>query len=928
MKIAITILFLVFSFTNTFGQFSPNFKNYSISDYNGGNKNWDISIDSIGRVYIANGEGLLEYNGIRWKLWKLPNKTIIRSVLVQKDKIYTGSFEEFGYWKRDEKGLLKYTSITQKNKKITFDQEYWQIVAFNNQLFFRSFTKFYKVTDEIIEQIPVFGSITACDIVNNEMLIYSSTLGVLKLEGDQFTAVPNFSIPKQTKVNSINFFDDKTLLISSALKGCYLFDGSSTKPWVCEINDIIQKHELNNVIRLKNGNYVFGTIDNGIYLTDKLGNVISHLNKESGLINNTVLNQKISKNNQLWLGLDNGISLVNLNSKATFFNDIKGNLGAVYDIVQHKGIYYIGSNTGLYYLDSNYNIHFIKGSSGQVLELKQIGDDLFCGHNSGTFLVKNKHLQKISEYTGGWDLNPIIGEKNLMLQGSYSGLIKYKKEPNEWKVSRLINLNQPAKYVVFEDKYTAWVAHPYKGLLRVKIDKNFTSVISSKNYENKGLLSTYKVKIFKIKNDIVFKTDKGWQRYEPIQDSIVPYKLLSTKIGESSDIISKNTDSEIGIKNNNDIFILPSFTAESKYHIPNDLYKERLVSGSERIVKINDTINVLCLMDGFMIYSNSIYETRSKLEKPIIDNIKIKGVLANINAESIHVDFDNNEILIQFSSPNSKNYFFEYKLNSVQNNWQKSVSGDIRFLNLLEDDYEIIIRTSNANGEHSEEISIEYSVSPPWYRGVVGVIIYILLALLFLFTFYIYNRRKLMTKKRIYKIQLEKKQRILLKEQELENIKALNLVKNEALANDVNLKSKQLANTAMALLKKNEILVLLKKEFLLNQGKFSNQYSFNRLIKQIDKSIEHEDEWGLFEYNFNQVHKEFFDKLKSNYPQLTRKDLKLCAYIKMNLSTKEIAPLLNISVRGVETHRYRLKKKFQIDTDGAQNITTFLTKFN
>jgi len=465
-------------------------------------------------------------------------------------------------------------------------------------------------------------------------------------------------------------------------------------------------------------------------------------------------------------------------------------------------------------------------------------------------------------------------------------------------------------------------------LHRVKIDKNFTSVTSSINYENKGLWSTYKIKIFKIKNDIVFKTDKGWQRYEPLQDSIVSYKLLSTKIGENSDIISQNTDLEIGIKNNNDIFILPSFASESKYHIPNDLYKKRLVSGSEKIVKINDSINALCLMDGFMLYNSSIYQTKSKLEKPIINTIKIKGKLTKTNSNPLKVDFDNNEILIQFSSPASSNHFFEYKLNPAQDNWRKNVSGEIRFLNLLEDDYKIVIRTSNAIGENSEEITLNYTVSPPWYRGTIGFFLYALLVLLVLTAFYIYNRQKLLTKKRIFKIQLEKKQRILLKEQELENIKALNLVKNEALASDVNLKSKQLANTAMALLKKNEILVLLKKEFLLNKNKFSNPYAFNRLIKQIDKSIEHEDEWGLFEYNFNQVHKEFFDKLKSNYPQLTHKDLKLCAYIKMNLSTKEIAPLLNISVRGVETHRYRLKKKFQISNDDELNIITFLTKFN
>ncbi len=927
MKKIIIGLLLLLNFTFVFGQYTPNFKNYSISDYEGGNKNWGISTDSIGRVYIANSKGLLEYNGVKWNLWELPNKTIIRSVLVQGDKIYTGSFEEFGYWKRNEKGLLHYTSLTKKSNKIKFDQEYWQIIPYENSLYFRSFTKFYKVEGDIIKEVPTFGTITSCSVINNELLIFSSTLGVLKLLGEEFVKVPKLTIPENTNVNGFASLNDKSMLISTALNGCFVFDGDKLRLWKSEINPILKQHELNNILKLRNGNFAFGTIDNGIYLTDKLGTIIFHLNKESGLINNTVLTLNDNSKNELWLGLNNGLTAIDLNSKAILFNDIKGNLGAVYDIAKFEGTLYIGSNTGLYYIDKNNDLQFVKGSSGQVLELKVVNEDLFCGHNRGTFLVKKNQFVKISNYAGGWTMKQVIGEQNLMLQGTYSGLIKYEKNNNEWKVSKLINFNQPAKHVVFETKHIVWVAHPYKGLVRVKINDEFTNVVSSKNYENKGIWSAYKIKIFKIKNNIVFKTDKGWQRYEPLQDTIIPYELLSLKIGEKSEIISKDTDAEISIINGDDIYILPSFLSENKIHIPRELYKKRLVADSEKIVKINDSINALCLMDGFMLYKSSIFETNTRLTKPTIDYVQVNDELIDINSETIHSDFENNEIYVQFSSPKSKDYFFEYKLKPVHNTWKKNFSGELRFINLLEDDYEIVIRTTNNKGEHSVESVIKYTVHPPWFRGVVGIITYILLAILIIISIYVYNHKKLKTKKRILKIELEKEQRILFKENELENVKTLNQVKNEVLANDIKLKSKQLANTAMALVKKNEILVFLKKEFLLNKDKFTNQYTFKRLIKQIDKSIEHEDEWGLFEYNFNQVHKEFFDKLKAEFPQLTHKDLKLCAYIKMNLSTKEIAPLLNISNRGVETHRYRLKKKFLIENDSL-NINSFLMKFN
>ena len=128
-----------------------------------------------------------------------------------------------------------------------------------------------------------------------------------------------------------------------------------------------------------------------------------------------------------------------------------------------------------------------------------------------------------------------------------------------------------------------------------------------------------------------------------------------------------------------------------------------------------------------------------------------------------------------------------------------------------------------------------------------------------------------------------------------------------------------------SLVKKNESLLEIKVELVKNKIGFDNSSVYKRLLRKIDNSLGHEDEWQLFEYNFNQVHEEFFNQLKSKCPQLTHKDLKLCAYIKMNLLTKEIAPLLNVSTRGLETHRYRLKRKLNLENN--KSLADYLKNF-
>jgi hypothetical protein len=221
---------------------------------------------------------------------------------------------------------------------------------------------------------------------------------------------------------------------------------------------------------------------------------------------------------------------------------------------------------------------------------------------------------------------------------------------------------------------------------------------------------------------------------------------------------------------------------------------------------------------------------------------------------------------------------------------------------------------------------LEFTVLSPWYKGTSGLIIYSFILIIAAIVIYFLYKRKIRKEQMLLKLMFEETQKKLLDERKQENEKEIIRLKNESLKNEIKLKSKQLANTAMTLVKKNETLLHLKDELLSNKNNFTNQYSFKKFIKQIDNSIEHADGWELFEYNFNQVHEEFFNKLKLSFPTLTHKDLKICAYLRMNMSSKEIAPLLNISIRGVETNRYRLKMKLGIAKEDS--LRGFLQNFN
>ncbi len=924
------ICFLLFNYlvsNQLNAQYSPYFQNYSLSEYNAGNQNWGISKGDDGKIYVANNNGLLVFDGLQWRLHEIPNKTTIRSVLAHKERVYIGSYEEFGYWKKNDKGSLVYHSLSHLiDKKEFLNEEFWQIISYKNAIIFRSFWDIYIYENESITQIKPYSTVLSCDVVND--VIYISTLndGIFILENKTLKPFFSSELMVDTKVVSINDYNGK-LLISTSLKGCFVYEDGRIKPWNSQINPIIKEHQLNSFSILKNGNMVFGTIKNGVYITDTSGIIISHVSKENGLMNNTILAHHVTDTDELWLGLDNGIASVNLDSPHTFYNDVTGELGAVYDVILYKGTIYIGSNTGLYYLDASNTLKFIDGSQGQVWELKEINGQLFCGHNNGTYLVENGNITLVSSHTGGWMLKKIPEKNNLYVQGTYSGIVRFEENSDSWDVNHLGEPTIPIRFLVFEDMQSAWIAHAYKGLYKIRFDKNYDTIQEVKNYDLKGLKSNYNVRVYKLKSDIIFKTNNGWQKYEPLLDSIVPYEFMNKSFSKNAYIISEEDSDILAVKN--DYFIeFKSFTnPDYKLSLSDKYFKKRLIVGYEKISKIRDSIYALNLNDGFMLINNQLNSEKTNLEPPIVDAFEVdKNLLPLSSSTRIEIPYKNTNLSISVSSPNSRNHFFEYSIfNLNQKVWYPLEREKLELSNLSSGNYKVLFRTSRSSGEVSSTTSFEFTVLPPWYKTYKGIIIFIIAVMLIVFIIYVFHKRKVVKEQEVLMLQFETTQREMLIEKTKENDLKIVELKNEALKNEIKIKSKQLANTAMALIKKNEALLELKNELQQHKVGFKNPFTFKNLIKKVDYSIGHKDEWEIFEYNFNQVHDEFFQELKRQYPQLTSKDLKICAYIKMNLSTKEIAPLLNISTRGVETQRYRLKRKLRLESD--KNLVDFLVNF-
>lgn len=577
----------------------PPIRNYKIFDYNAASNNWGgLSTSEDGELFSANNAGLLHFNGEEWKLNTLPSKTTIRSVAAIKDKVYTGSYEEFGFWKKDSLGILQYTSLTQliKNHEFT-SEEFWQIIPFNNSIVFRSFSKVYVYKDNkitVVKSDIIVNNITAH---NNKIIVAGGDDGLFWLNGETLEALPlkdSFSFVDKTVVDMVTF--NNGLLIGTKLSGCYFIKDGKITEWASTINDTLKQYQLNKIVVLDQKNIAFGTIKNGLFLYNNYTKTYKSINREVGLQNNTILAMIVFKD-QLWLGLDNGIDHIQLDHPITYYTDFTGVLGTVYDIATYNNKVYLGSNTGLYYVDNN-KLHFVKGTQGHVWDIAIVDNELFCGHNTGTFKLNEDGVIKVSNISGGYQIEKIPERNSSFLQGTYTGIAKYSKDDtNNWLVTKLKGFDLPVKKLCFEDNKTLWVAHPYKGFYKLKLNSTYDSIISSKEYNGDNAPNKYNVKLYNIKNQIVFYSQGDWFKYDPILDKIVTLKEFDSF--KNNELLYYNNDHFWFIDNEKSKKITYTNFKEDNIIIENQSLKKRIIPEAENIIKVNDSTYYFSLVDGY-----------------------------------------------------------------------------------------------------------------------------------------------------------------------------------------------------------------------------------------------------------------------------------------------------------------------------------------
>jgi DNA-binding CsgD family transcriptional regulator len=934
--------------------------NFPNKVYHAGTQNWDAAQDIRGVMYFANNVGLLQYDGNNWNCLPVTNHTIVRSVAIAEDnRIYVGAQSEFGYYFPDSDGFLRYHSLVSLlPEAMRHFEDVWDICFWKGDVFFRTNQMVFQYSGDKVKVHQPASEFTAMYLTGNGILLQANFTSLLIFKNEVFE--PHIDYPAITSaITGVIPWKSDTLLLSTLKNGIFYIHNNTPGKWTTLYDPLLKEKRVYTACILPGYQLAIGTSLDGLLVLDDHRRIYRHLTKKTGLQNNNILCTFADRGGNIWLGLDNGIDCVILDAPFSSIIPDRELLSTGYTAAVFDDYLYMGVSDGIYvapwqsYYDPEKGpfIQKIQATDGQAWGLKTIGNQLLLGHHEGAFQLNGTTARRFSSIPGSWTFLELSAD--YLLGGNYNGLTLYRKSADGWVLDqKLPGLNESCRIMVKDAEGIIWVSHPYRGVYRIEWQPEQKEKLKVQFLDSRqGLPSNLNNYVYEIAGKAVFATNKGVYRYDKVTGKFIPDQDFIKNLGADRRVKYLKEDArgniwyvvenEVGMLMVNDL----GLRKEARKKVFSEL-DNKLVGGFEFIYPYDDNNVIFGAEQGFIHYNAAASSSQDSLQV-ILTKVTATGFKDSLIFGGWHLDNGKaglrqadelapvlerrlNNLQFIFSAPDYKDpgsLQYRTQLKGLTEKWSEwSAETKQNYTNLGAGNYTFMVQARSKDGRESAIVTYSFRIQPPWYGSTLAFIIYFLLLAGLIAGSLLGQKRKFEKEKDLLKEQHEavKAQHI----RQVEQTKAaLIQIQNEKLEAEISFKNKELASATLHLVQKGEILVTIQEALNQILAKSKNpevKKETQHLINLLNFDATLDDGWEQFAHHFDLVHVDFLKRLREKYPQLSANDEKLSAYLRMNLSTKETAQLMNISVRGVEASRYRLRKKLHLSNEA--NLVEFMMK--
>lgn len=863
----------------------PLLQNFTPEQYQNKGKIWAIGSAPNGIVYMAADKGLLEYDGKTWKSYK-GSAGFTRSVVVKNDSlIYTGSDLDFGVWKKNKFNDFEYTSLYAFSEDLKeINEEFWHAYELEDKILFASNYNIYVYKGTQLTKIAAPHKFSGSFRLKDLLYFADEKKGLLALNG--LTLKPVAELPPNTGIEPIGIYreQNKTVLVTKN-SGLFTIESGKCSPVFSDASEELKTAKVFCFEQINDSLLAFGTVLKGLLISNTEGRLMHHINKLKGLPNNTILSLHNSAGGKLWLSMDYGVSYLDYSQNITFFYDYRGDFGTGYTALLKDNLFYLGTNQGLFWANwedlnnnSEYNrFRLVPQTEGQVWTLQNINNTLLIGHDQGLFMLNNqKQPERRSNHHGVWAIMPYKNE--YLLAGSYNGISIFKKNSNSWTFWKQMELILGScNQLLIENDNILWINIPNYGIIRAELNNELYPadriILLKKDFEGND------PHLVKNNNQIQLITDEFQYTYSYKDKRFINKTPVETHTSIAG-----------------------------------------LLPGIFKPVRLNPEVEFFSVYNGFALRFNQIHNdtpNQNSLAKPILRKITaFKNETTLPLFPDAVIPYKYNNVEVEYVIPHKEAAMYQYRLNNPDE-WSVWSARNVFELNNLQHGKHTLHVRAMVNGNITETATLSFRIAAPWYFTWYAYLLYSLFVVLLVYLLRV--RQKVRLKKQERRLltlqqqslheQAEKhKQEIMLLEQE--RLQA----EYEQLKKQLKTKTIELTNKAKENEDKNRLLLTLKEKCeTAQQTPSASKKILNEMQRLLDSFLSVEDK--TFEIQMDELHQEFFKKLRELYPNLSNNDLRLCAYLKIGLNSKEIADILNILPSSVYISRSRLRKKLNVNSD-------------
>ncbi len=781
-------------------------KNYLPSEYAASSQNWSVTQDNRGVMFFGNTQAILEFDGSKWNTYNLPNLVPARSLDVSPEGVlYIGTFANFGYLSINTNGSREFVSLTDKIETEE-DKEFadiWRVVAISSGTYFFTPNKIYcfsqgKISVIEAEMEAMFG-FKAYDRV----FVMLKDKGLAIIENNELIKLPYSSVfnSKHRMYTLIEFIDEK-ILIGTRDDGFYTYDlalfkvnggynfkkkvaGSVIKHLESNATEYIDENSMYSAAKINNELFAFGTVTGGIVLINQKGNIKRIINSNNGLNSNCVYSLYTDKAGNLWAGLQQGISHIDLSYPLSFFNEEFNNLvGFVTSSVMFNNELYVGTMSGIFKYPDQKDIIY-----GEKLEFSKLTEEIFEFWNFA--VVKNNLLAVGSRgvyiLRKGKFVNLLEEPASVIKKSRLSDDILFIGHDDEFVSYRITEKNKRInlkKYLSFDgvDKRIVeivelkpgelWLSTDFDGIYKVEYESDNIENYKIKHFTVENGLPTNEYNTVQIiDNKIFITTRKGL--YVPKENNDSQFFVQDTSIGKvfSHDSVSliqvipykdkfivNSEDRKVGFLNKSesggykwDNQFSVRFPSVYKISVQENILNIYSSNGLylydlEDVKDYNKSFNVLIrkvyLKNGSVLFYGNCYKPGN-----YIDSIHTSVSLLQNSSNVIELNYKHNSFSVEFSSlfyeePELTTY--SYILDGYDDYWSNpSNEPKAPFTKVTFGDYTLKVKATNVYGAESEITKYRIIIHPPFWETSWAIITYILLFVLLVIGIVRLNSRRL-----------------------------------------------------------------------------------------------------------------------------------------------------------------------------------------